>query len=77
MSDYSTNLSVPPLIPGDSTTKDSVVNGRLSALTTLTVPVVTTTTTVLIPCEGMVVITGPTAKLNFYSSGAWHLVTSS
>jgi hypothetical protein len=72
------NIFVPngPLIPSDSLTSKSKIDGMTYPVTKLILSQYATTTAVVAPVAGMLIFNTSTGKLNFYDGTGWQIVTS-
>lgn len=65
-----------PLIPSDSHSSKSKVDGMAHPVTKLVLPIYANTGDVVAPAVGMLIFNNTTKKLNFYTGTAWEVVTS-
>ena len=65
-----------PLIPSDSLTSKSKIDGMTYPQSKLVLPSYTATVNVVAPVAGMLIFNSTTGKLNFYNGIAWEAVTS-
>ena len=65
-----------PLIPSDSITSKSKIDGMTYPQTKLVLPSYASTSLVTTPAAGMLIFNSTTLQLNFYDGTSWHVVTS-